>query len=133
MADVGRPTVMTDETLGKLREAFLLGCTDEEACLFADIHPSTLYDYQKEHPGYTEEKAQLKQNPILLARTTVVKALSNDHDHALKFLERKKKDEFSPKQEVENNGSLTLNIVSYSDPSSQLPTQSVPASDTQSS
>ena len=90
----GRPTKMTPETIRKLEQAFSLGCTDLEACLFADIGKSTLYDYQEENPEFAERKARLKENPVLLARKSVVEALEGDPDLALKFLERKKKDEF---------------------------------------
>ena len=98
---MARPTVMTPEVIEKLEEAFKWGCTDNEACLHADIAPSTLYQYQEKNPKFTERKASLKENPILLARSTVVNGLKNDTDLALKYLERKKKNEFSTK--VEND------------------------------
>lgn len=98
----GRPTVMTEEVLRKLEEAFLLGCSDREACLMADIAPVTLYEYQKLNPEYVERKESLKENPILIARTTVVNGLRSDADLSMKFLERKKKDEFSPSSTINN-------------------------------
>ena len=48
----GRPTVMTNPVLEKLEWAFLLGCSDKEACLWANIAPATLYNYQTKFPGY---------------------------------------------------------------------------------
>jgi hypothetical protein len=96
---MARPTVMTEEVIAKLEEAFAWGCTDIEACLWADIAPATLYQYQEKNPEFTERKAALKETPILLARSTVVKGLKNDTDLALKYLDRKKKDEFSTKTE----------------------------------
>ena len=50
---VGRPTIMTPQVLQKLELAFSYGCTDDEACFFADIAPATLYNYQKEYPEFT--------------------------------------------------------------------------------
>ena len=97
---VGRKPKITQYTLGKLREAFLLGCSDVEACFYAEIHPDTLYDYQKKNPEYTEQKKLLKSNPILLARRTVVDGLKTDATLALKYLERKLSSEFSLKQTV---------------------------------
>lgn len=90
---------MTPEVIGKLEEAFLLGCSDKEACLFAEVHPATMYDYQQLHPEFVERKEQLKSNPVLQARTAVVNAVSTDPDLAMKFLERKCKNEFSLKTE----------------------------------
>jgi len=99
----GRPTKMTKQRLGKLREAFLWGCTDSEACLYAGIHPDTLYEYQKKNVEYSEQKNVLKSNPVLLARKTVVDALTSDPKLALRFLERKASDEFSLKQTLDQN------------------------------
>jgi len=86
---MGRPTVVTPEVLEKLKEAFLLGCTDGEACLFADISVPTLYNYQASNPGFLELKEQWKENPFILARQTINKGLRTDHDHALRYMERK--------------------------------------------
>lgn len=96
---MARPTVMTAEVIAKLEEAFAWGCTDIEACLNADIAPATLYQYQEKNPKFTERKAALKETPILLARKSVVTKLGKDSDLALKYLDRKKKDEFSTKTE----------------------------------
>jgi len=91
----GAPTKFTPETIQKLEEAFLLGCTDEEACFYADISTSSLYTYQKENDGFLDRKRALKQNPFFKARKCVVDNLEDSPDFALKYLERKKKDEFS--------------------------------------
>ena len=95
----GQPTVMTEETLRLLKEAFEWGCTDREACLHAEIGTTALYNYQERNPEYAELKAQWKEKPILKARKCVVEALENDEELSLKYLERKKKDEFSPRNE----------------------------------
>lgn len=97
----GRPTKMTPQTIDKLEQAFSLGCTDIEACLFADISVDLLYKYQRENPEYIKRKEALKENPVLLARTSVVNSLPNSPELALKYLERKRKDEFST--QVNNN------------------------------
>lgn len=102
--EVGRPTIMTPDVVNKLEEAFLLGCTDLEACLFADISKQTLYNYQEAHPEFIDRKEKLKENPILLARRSVIKDMQEDGDLALKYLERKKKDEFSMKQDLNLGG-----------------------------
>jgi hypothetical protein len=104
----GRPTIMTDEVLKKLEEAFLIGCTDTEASLYADITPRTLYNYQKENPEFLQRKEQLKERPFLKARKTIVESLG-DPNHAFKFMERKKRAEFG--QNVEVTGNLTISQV----------------------
>lgn len=98
-SNAGRPTIMTQEAIQKLEQAFALGCTDLEACLFADISKSTLYNYQNENPEFVERKEVLKENPILQARESVIKHMAEDGNLAMKFLERKRKDEFSLRNE----------------------------------
>ena len=99
MADIGRPTIMTPDVIKKLEEVFLLGGTDGEACLFADISTQTLYTYQNDHPEFLERKNQLKQTPFLKARTTIVNTL-DDPKNAQWFAERKLKAEFAQRSEL---------------------------------
>lgn len=99
---MSRPTKMTDQVIAKLEEAFCLGCTDLEATLYANIAPATLYLFQEKNKGFLERKTQLKETPILKARASVIKAFERSPDLALKYLERKKKDEFSLKHDFEH-------------------------------
>ena len=101
---VGRPTKMTSLTLKKLEEAFAFGCSDEEACFYADISRQTLYDYQKICPEFIDRKEALKARPILKARETVVKKLSETYQNAMDYLKRKKKKEFGDSQDITSGG-----------------------------
>ncbi len=102
---------MTPETIAKLEQCFAIGASDLEACAFADIPSSVLYDYQQRHPAFAERKARLKEMPTLRARKSVVGALESDPPLALKYLERKRKDEFCLKQELEHSGDADKPIV----------------------
>lgn len=95
----GQPTKMTEKVLGLLKNAFLMGCSDREACLVAEIDPDTLYEYQKRNPEYAEQKAMWKDNPTVKARKTVYESL-DDKKTARWYLERKKKKEFSTRSEL---------------------------------
>lgn len=112
---MSRPTVMTDQVIAKLEEAFAWDCSDVEACLWADIAPKTLYTYQEKNPKFTQRKHDLKEKPILLARKSVVSNLGKDPDLALKFLERRKKKEFSPRTELtgEDGNALAPVLVKF--------------------
>ena len=101
---------MTEEVLRKLEDAFLLGCSDLEACFAANIAPSTLYKYQEDNPEFLERKQLLKENPIYKARKSVVDKLELDADLALKYLERKRKAEFSTREEREVTANFTVKI-----------------------
>lgn len=100
----GRATVMTLEVIEKLEEAFLLGCTDVEACLAANISPATLYNYQEKNPEFVERKEQLKQNPVYKARKTVVNAITKDPRLAMDYLARKAKKEFGNNVDITSDG-----------------------------
>ena len=89
---MARPRKITKETVQKLEEGFLMGLSDREACIYADIAVSTLYDYCKKHKEFSERKELLK-----------------DINLSLWYLERKCKDEFSPKQEITHSGTMDIN------------------------
>lgn len=106
----GKPTVMTPETLNKLNIAFARGASDLEACFFANIGKTTLYNYQNAHPEYVEYKEALKESLIFKARGIVEDAIAEgDKDMAKWFLERKKKAEFSNRQEF--TGADGVNLI----------------------
>ena len=110
---VGRPTVMAKEMIGKLELLFAKGLTDREACLIADIDPSTMYDYCNAHPEFAERKEALKHHPTAKARINITEAIeSGNADISKWWLERKAKDEFSTKQEIsaDVDTSVTINI-----------------------
>lgn len=91
---MARPTKLDKVTVKKLEEAFVLGCTVEEACFNADISKQTYYNWTEENPELLDRFDQLKQSPILKARKTIVRALETDPKLAMKFLEKKLKYEF---------------------------------------
>lgn len=112
--NVGRPSVMTDEVLEKLEEAFLLGHTDEEACLIANIDPKTLYNYCNKHPEFSSRKEVLKQHPTIMARRNVIESLGRrDVDMSRWYLERKTK-EFKPKADMTTDDKpITIEVINY--------------------
>lgn len=95
--------------IAKLEEAWALGCSDVEAATFADISSSSLCRYLQANPTISERKAQLKTKPVLKARTTLLKAIDEGNgDLALKFLERKCRDEFATRTEVQEKSEIVV-------------------------
>lgn len=90
----GRPTVITDKVLSELKTAFCMDCTDKEACNFAGISEKTLYNYQKTHPEFLQEKELWKADTILKARIAVSERLEKDAWFALRYLCKKLPYEF---------------------------------------
>lgn len=91
---------LTPETIRKLEGAFAIDATVGEACYYANISQDTYYRWIKKFPELSEKFKRLRQKPILTARQEVVKGLANNPEFSLKYLERKKKDEFSLRTEV---------------------------------
>lgn len=96
----GRPCSIKKEKIQELKQAFCLGCTDEEACLFAGVKRSTFYDFCKRYPEFSEQKELWKKNPVLKAKKLIFDNLGADLKTARWYLERKCKDEFSLKEEM---------------------------------
>lgn len=97
----GRPTVINESVVSKLEQAFSMGCSDLEACLFADISKQTLYDYQKKNPEFIDRKAMLKEKMIFKARSVIADALNRKDENTAKwYLERKAKSEFGTRTEI---------------------------------
>jgi hypothetical protein len=89
-----------DAVLLKLMQAWSVGATDSEAASHAEISNGALCQFLKRHPAISIQKEQLKEKPILTARVSLANAIQNgDGPLALKYLERKRKAEFSTLQE----------------------------------
>jgi len=92
------------KVVAKLEQAFSIGCSDTEACLYANISRSTLDRYCKRNPLFKDRKELLKDKPCLIARKSVVEALPNDPKLALEYLTKKKPQEFGNKLDLSTNG-----------------------------
>ena len=108
--NMSRPTIMTATTVNKLEGAFALGCTDEEACIYADICKQTLYNVQEKNREFLDRKELLKATPILLARKVVIESFKTNPHIAFKYLERRKSDEFNRKMPTEDSVSREMPI-----------------------
>jgi len=90
-----------NEVLTKLQLVWSLDGSDSEAAFYADISIASLSRYLASHPKVAERKQLLRQKPILKARMALANAIdAGDGNLALKYLERKRKQEFSTLQEV---------------------------------
>ena len=108
----GRPTVMTKDVVNKLEEAFSFGASDVQACLYAEISTTTLYNYQKENPEYIDRKNVLKENIKMHAKLNIAKKVmgtgkgDGDIDTSKYILDRTDPD-FKPKNKFEVEGMLS--------------------------
>ena len=106
---VGRPKKITERVLHKLEEGFIMGLTDKEACIYADVAPSTLYDYCKAHEEFSERKELLKESVKMRAKINVARKIkSGEVGVSTWYLERKCKEDFSLKQEIKHSGDMNI-------------------------
>jgi len=106
-----RPEAITEDVLAKLEFAFARSFTDVEASLYANISPATLYRYCEEHPEFWERKETLKKQPNIQAKLNWYKKIEwEDYTASKDWLERKSRDEFSLKTEVDTKLKWELKV-----------------------
>lgn len=105
----GRPSVVTKEVIEKLEQAFMIGCTDVEACLFANISPAALYLYQNKNPEYIERKDMLKKTLNVKAKANLANSINRQDVADSKWhLERRARDEYSVKTDHDVMAALSV-------------------------
>ena len=110
----GRPTVMTDEAIRLLEAAFLVGATDLEACVHANIGKSSLYDYCQLNPEFSERKETLKNQPTLKAKMIVDTALDDgDLNTAHRVIDRKEGSKIKQEITGSNGGPVEMTTFNF--------------------
>jgi hypothetical protein len=105
---------MTPETVQKLEKAFLMGCTDMEACLYADISKTALYAYIEKNPEFHDRKEVLKQNPVMKARQVILGALKEDDvNTANKVIDRKEGTKVKQEISGPDGGPVAISEVTF--------------------
>ena len=102
---------LNDDTVNKLKYAFSIGADVSAACFYAEISRPSYYSWIKEFPELEEEFNRLRENPVLEAYETIKKDMGNP-DTAKWYLARKRKAEFSERQEVtgENGKAIIVQL-----------------------
>lgn len=98
----GRPPAITAEIKRDLEHAFSRGYSDLQACAYAGVAERTFYDFCKNNPDFSQKREVLKKRIDIIAKENMIIAIETRDKEASKWwLERKCKDEFSTKQEVD--------------------------------
>lgn len=93
---MARPSKLTQQTIQKLKEAFRLWCTVEEACSYTEISKSTYYDWLSNNEAFSDEIELSKKYLEFKSRFVIAQSLeNNDVKTAMWYLERKNKQEFN--------------------------------------
>lgn len=97
----GRKPKITPAVLQDLCLAFSIGCTDEQACMYAGIGTSTLYNYQNANEEFVERKRQLKESVVIMSKMAVYESVKKGNLWTAQWLlERLEKDNYSTRQET---------------------------------
>lgn len=83
----------------RLIEAYKIQCTDEEASAYAGISIAQLRYFRENHDDFYQVKEACLSINFMKARQSISNNLSNP-EFALKFMERKKKEEFGLRKEL---------------------------------
>ena len=111
-SNAGRPTVMTEDVIRLLEAAFLVGATDLEACVHADISKTALYEYCQKNDEFAERKETLKNQPTLKAKLIINTALDDaDLNTAHRVIDRKEGSKV--KQEITGEGGGALQVATF--------------------
>lgn len=107
---MGRPRKITKEVVGKLEYAFMKGFNISEACDYAEISRDTYYEKLKQSKEFSDKMERAKTNLQRKAKLNLAEAIeSGNLDESKYYLERKCKDEFSIKQEINLSGEVSNN------------------------
>lgn len=106
---------MTDETIAKLEAGFLMGFSDREACLYADINPATLYRFCDDNPDFSERKELLKEQIKMRAKQNISEAINAKDKQLSQWLLERRDPDFRAKQETELKGGITVNVIRFDD------------------
>ncbi|MES2395050.1 MAG: hypothetical protein V4549_03565 [Bacteroidota bacterium] len=94
---IGRKSVVDEEALSKLRYAFMVGSTDDEACEYAGISTTALQHYQEKNSDFKLEKQGLKNSRVLKSRIKIYGDIDYNIDVAKWNLEKLRKKEYGTK------------------------------------
>ena len=100
-----------NKIISDCKTVWAIGGTDNEASFYAGISDKSLSRYIVANPDIRKIRDSLKNKPILKARQEVVRGLEKNPHFSLKYLERKKKDEFSLRTEHSNPDGSNLNDI----------------------
>lgn len=99
----GRPTVMTEEVLRKLDDAWIARATIAEAALIADISEESIYKYKKDNPEYSKKIDELKNLTTLHARKNVNKEISKGNIGVSQWHLERRDPDYKPKSSNDVN------------------------------
>ena len=111
--NVGRKISVTPEVVKLLTKAFSIGCSVNEACLYANISKPTFYKHFPVDSKMFNHFMSLRDKPLMKARINIEEAVQEgDLETSKWYAERKAKDEFSTKVDSKQDTNITISLSS---------------------
>lgn len=101
-----RVTKFSPDTLKKLEEASAVRLNVKSACAYAGISRETYYRWMKDIPNLSDRLDDLRENPIIRAKKTIIGKLDTDVNVAFKFLEKETPEDYGEKVMIEHSGEI---------------------------
>lgn len=104
---MSRPTVITARVVSLLVTGFHNGLSVRQACFQAGISHEAYYARLRSDKAFTDTMSRAQQLVSMTARTSITNAIKSGDVAASKWwLERRDRDDFSLKQEIEMEGTI---------------------------
>ena len=98
------------DAVSKLRQAFAIGCTVEEACFYAEIATSTYYRWIEKYPKLEKYVKEMGHRLGVKSKENVAKIIeSGDVANAWRYLERTQPDLYAETLKNAHSGELNVN------------------------
>ena len=100
-------TKLTPETVNKLKEAFAIDCTIEQACKYAEISKQTYYNWINANPELLDEFEEMKETlPLKAKHNIALKIHAGDVPLSERYLSRKEPDTYADRLKIEHSGEI---------------------------
>lgn len=95
------------DIIGKLRQAFAIGCTIEEACFYCEINPVTYWRWCKKYPQLKEYVNEMKHRLGLKSKQNIAKIIEEgDVSNSWRYLERTQPQGYAETIKQEHSGEI---------------------------
>jgi len=111
----GKYTKKTEEVVKSIEEAYAMDCSVVEVLIHANISKQTLYNWRDDDKEWAERLDELKENPFLKARKTIIKGIGENYNNAMDYMKRKKKKEFGDNMDLTTDGEQLPVLVKFLD------------------
>jgi len=109
----GKYTKKTEEVVKSIEEAYAMDCSVVEVLIHANISKQTLYNWRDDDKEWAERLDELKENPFLKARKTIIKGIGENYNNAMDYMKRKKKKEFGDNMDLTTDGEQLPVLVKF--------------------